>query len=244
MSRKTKYMTGLSIVMLVLFSGLAVPTIITAINIARNYSEYDQINIDYAPGEYYVSPIFVSESARINIDIRSDLANDTITDIPIIFSIMLEATFEEWVLLGEPEPTALNSTYFTESPYINIDNLNLNVNYGRTYYFIVYNNNSVDVLIDVYITLIPWSSIIGVSVTGFLFSLFFLIFLTKILSTAIINGVITIKGKKHSNSPSISRSTSNDESKKNDIKGQFCQSCGAPMTPKDGQYCPNCGASV
>jgi hypothetical protein len=244
MSRKTKYLTGFSIVMLVLFSGLAIPTIITGINIARNYTTVDQYYVNYLPGEYFVSNLYISSSDRINIDIRCDQANDTSIDLPIVFSIMDDSTFNQWVLLGEPEPTVLNSTFYTKSSIISINNLNVGLSYERTYHFIAYNTNSVEVRLDIDIDFIPWLSIIGVSVTGFLFSLFFLMFITKILSAAFYNGFITIKGKKHQKSPNISRSSSNEKAKKKELEGQFCQSCGAPFTAKDGQYCPNCGASV
>jgi hypothetical protein len=243
MPRKTKYMTGLSIVMLVLFSSFAVPTIILGINIGKNYSSVGRLFIDYAPGEYHLSLFHISPSDRININIDSSLANDTGTEVPIVFSIMDEATFNVWVLLGEPEPAIVNSTYYTKSSEIDIWNLDLDVPYERTYYFIIYNNNLEDVQLDIDIELIPWASIIGVSVPGFLFSVFLLIFLTKIISTAIVNGASYIKGNK-ARSPNISRTKSNAKSKSEIKRGGFCQSCGAPVTPKDGQYCPSCGASV
>jgi hypothetical protein len=240
MSRKTQYMTGLSITMLVLFSGLAIPTIICGINIASNKTKIVRTYVIYAPGESHLSMLEISGADRINIDISSRLHNDTFEEIPIVFSIMDESTFNTWALLGEPEPTIANSTYYIKSSDIWIRNLDLGLSYDRKYCFIVYNSNLVDVRLDVDIDIIPYGSIIATSTTGALFSIFFIVFLVKIFSTIYFNNIAMIDSKKQKKSPDVNRT----KTKKKKIEGQFCQSCGAPITPKDGQYCPNCGASV
>ncbi|NHJ40859.1 MAG: zinc ribbon domain-containing protein [Asgard group archaeon] len=240
MSNKTQYMTGLSITMLVLFSGLAIPTLICGINIASNSTSIIRTYVNYAPGESHISMLEISGADRINIDIRSTLYNDSFTEIPIVFSIMDEGTFNLWALLGEPEPTITNSTYYIKSSDIYIKKLDLGLSYDRKYCFIIYNNNLVDVRLEVDIDVIPFGSIIATGTTGALFSIFFIIFLVKIFSTIYFNRIAESESKKQKESPSVNRTNS----KRKKLEGQFCQSCGAPITPKDGQYCPNCGASV
>ena len=241
MPSKTRYLTGLSITMLVLSSCLAIPTIIEGINIVKNMQEYYNYNEIITADHFIHFSFHVRDSSGINIDLRSEEYNGTHSlDLhPVILSLMREEEFDAWVLEGSLEPEILNSTYYYYQSDFEISNLN--VGFYDELYFVLYNSANVSMNIDINVDIIPWGHIIPTSITGFLFSLFFLIFIIKIISAAVYNGIIDIKGR---NRPSGRPQGIHQDSIVQNRNGVYCPSCGAELTPKDTNYCPNCGSSV
>ena len=204
--------------------------------------EYYNYNEIITPDHFIHFSFHVSDSSRINIDLRSQEYNGTHSGdlYPVILSMMKEIEFDAWVLEGSLEPKILNSTYYYYQSDFNINNLNPGFN--DELYFVLYNSANTSLEVDIFVNIIPWGHIIPASITGFLFSLFFLIFIIKIISAAVYNGIIDIKGKDQSaNSRPQGIQQNSIVQNRN---GVFCPSCGAELTPKDTNYCPNCGSSV
>ncbi|MBN1328130.1 MAG: zinc ribbon domain-containing protein [Candidatus Heimdallarchaeota archaeon] len=241
LTKKTKFMTALSIWMIFLGIGFAIPSIIEGINIAKNYQDYSSYGEVLLPNSYTYINLVISSKAGINIGINSN-ENGSLwnTEIPITLAIMTKEQFIAWGLAGNLEPNIQNSTYLYHRSGIEIDNLRLD---EGEFFFIVYNSEAIPVKVFIFITVIPWGHITTVAIVGFLFSVTIIVFTLKILSAAYYNGLVKIKGTTGiGNSQETNEITSEERSI--DREGKFCQSCGTPLTPKDGQYCPHCGASI
>jgi len=241
MTKKTKFMTALSIWMIFLSIGFAIPSIVEGINIAKNYQDYYLRDEVLLPDSYTYVNLLINSKAGINIQIDSIENGSIWQNIPTTLAIMSKDQFIAWGLAGNLEPNIQNSTYLFHRSEIQVDNLRLEIN--GEYFFIVYNTESLVSEVDIEITVIPWGHITAISIVGFLFAVSILVFIMKILSAAYYNGLVKIKGSTGiSENQEITETTSGQSP--SGREGKFCQSCGTPLTPKDGQYCPHCGASI
>jgi len=242
MTRKTKFMTALSIWMIFLSIGFAIPSIIEGINIGKNYQDYHLHNEVLLPDSYTYVNLIISSKAGVSIQIDS-YENGTYwpSNIPTTLAIMTKDQFIAWGLAGNLEPNIQNSTYLYHRSDIQIDNLKLEID--GEYFFVVYNTESITAKVNIYITVIPWGHITAISIVGFLFTITILVFIMKILSAAYYNGLVKIKGRTGISEDQETTEITDDERSVRK-EGKFCQSCGTPLTPKDGQYCPHCGASI
>ncbi len=242
--RKTKYFTVLSVFMLCLSIGLAIPCVIEGINIARNVYSFELNDEEISPGNFIHANFNLKESQRINIDIRSGYEGGVwyLNPAKVIISIMNESNFTDWIADGSPIPAILNSTIYFNSSELSVNNLI--VPRYNTSYIVIYNANAAAIEVDVDFTILPWGHILTISIVGFLLVMSLSIMTIKFVAAAYFNSEDYIKEKLKKNKTA----TTTDENKTVKIHEEtgerFCVSCGAPLTPKDGQYCPNCGASL
>jgi len=220
--------------MILLVIGSLIVGAIEGINIGRNVKSYDTYNEEVTPGDYMIFNFEINEGARLYINYDAEnLSSNYGADI--IFSVMNDNYFELWVNAGNPEPEILNSTFYYEDAYVNINNLQ--VPREDTYYFVVYNNNSYDVDISVHVTIIPWGHIIAAGIMAVL-----LLFGSTGLGIRVIHiTVYNAKQEKRSLGNENEDSPATSQPRTDSKDGVFCQSCGSPLTPKDTRYCPQCG---
>ena len=242
--RKTKYFTGLSIVMLIASIGLAIPCVIEGINIARNNYNFDTNNEPIAAGSFIQTSFEIHDGQRINIDSRSFVLGGSYWNNPakVVISIMEEDNFTAWITDGSPVPYILNSTYYFNSSDLNVNNLRI-LSYN-VYHIVIYNANAVAVELDLDISILPWGHILTISVLGFLFVMAFTLMTTKFVIAAYFNSEDYIKDKLKKRKTTTDIEDEKPTKLHSESGERFCVSCGAPLTPKDGQYCPNCGASL
>ncbi|NHJ87268.1 MAG: zinc ribbon domain-containing protein [Asgard group archaeon] len=243
MSKKTKFMTALSIWMIFLCIGFAIPTIVEGINIAKNYQDYTSVDEILLPSSYTYTNLVIDGKAGINVLIRAN-ENGSIwqPEVPTTLAIMTKTQFIEWGLAGNPEPNIQNTTYIYHRSEIQIDNLRLSDD--GEYFFVIYNTEAIILEVDVFIDVIPWGHITAIAIVGFLFAVALSVFTIKILSAAYYNGLVKIKGRIGQDEDQESTEIRTERRSERKEEGRFCQSCGTPLTPKDGQYCPHCGASI
>jgi hypothetical protein len=245
MAKKTKYFTGLTIVMIVFSSIFIIPTIIEGINIGRNVTRIETSQEKITLGNFLQFSARIKEAQRINLEFTSYLYNGSQFQDkePIVFCIMKQDSFSDWIDSGSPEPSVLNSSiHFNQADF---DFFNIQLEYEGLIYIIVYNNAGVDVRVNIDLTIIPWGHIIPTAITGFLFSIFFLILIGKFINAAYFNHIAV--PKKKYNNRRIDYSSNNHIGKTKEKitkKGLFCPSCGTPISGKGNQYCPQCGASI
>ncbi|NHJ85173.1 MAG: hypothetical protein FK734_06910 [Asgard group archaeon] len=245
---KTKYITALSVWMIFLSIGLAIPVIIEGINIERNTTEFSTYDTIIDPGDYVYFNTEVRESSRLDLYIRSWLYNETLftsTDpLKIIFSVMDSEYFEQWILDGTPEPEILNSTYYYEQAHLSVNNLK--VPYEEVYYFVLFNNNIEYVEVNIDIEIVPWGHIIPISILGFLLGVTSLTFLIKLIATSHYIEEANKRAEKAAQDNVSSQAVQKRETapRSTSSSTRFCASCGSPLTSKDTQYCSQCGASV
>lgn len=244
MSKKTTFMTGLTIVSIVFVSGFLIPTIIEGINIGRNVENYNVYDQHLDNGDYINYNWYVRKNERLYISISSQNTIDY-DETPVIFAIMSEIQFNYWLSQGASTPQIQNCTLYIKQSDINI--INSQLRSDRDYYFIFFNDNVDTIQIFVDITLIPWGHIIATSIVGMGFIIFAAILLLKIAFTFYF---IKKENKEkdqqiHNRGNNTNNSTiENDEAELQPKVETFCVSCGAPVTPKTGRYCQNCGSSV
>jgi len=240
--RKTKYFTVLSVWMIFLSIGLAIPCVIEGINIARNYYNFNTHNEDIAAGSFIHTNYGIHGGQRIDLDSKSYIAGGTHYDNPakVIISIMEEDNFTAWINDGSPVPLILNSTYYFNSSDLNV--INLKVNSYSIYYIVVYNANAVTIKVDLDITILAWGHIITISILGFLLLMSLTAMTTKFLLAAYFNNEDYVKKKLKKDTIVVGEKKPTKLHEESDER--FCVSCGRTLTPKDGQYCPNCGASL
>lgn len=238
MVNRNVYFKGSAKFMLLIILGSLIVGAIEGINIGRNVKSYDTYNEEVAPGDYMIFNFKINEGARLYINYYANNLSSIYDDADVIFSVMNDNYFELWVNSGNPEPEILNSTFYYEDAYVNINNLQ--VPREDTYYFVIYNTNPYDVEIDVHVTIVPWGHIIAAGIMATL-----LLFATTNLGIRVIH-ITVLNARQEKRSPGNENEdapvaqTSRIENK----DGVFCQSCGSPLTPKDNRYCPQCGASV
>ena len=237
MVSKKVYFSDFASFMVVLIVGSLIVGAIEGINIGRNVKSYDTYNEEVTPGDYMIFNFKINEGARLYINYDAENLS-TFYGADIIFSVMNDNYFELWVNAGNPEPDILNSTFYYEDAYVNINNLQ--VPREDTYYFVVYNNNSFDVDISVHVTIIPWGHIIAAGIMAVL-----LLFGSTSLGMRFIHVTAhNAKQEKRSSGTENEDAQVAQPSRAEQKDGVFCQSCGSPLTPKDNRYCPQCGASV
>lgn len=238
MVNKKKYFNNFANWMMILIVGSLIIGAIEGINIGRNVKTYNTYGEEIAPNDYVIFNFKIDEGARLyiyyyalNLSIYIDYAD-------VIFSVMRENDFELWVATNGTEPGILNSTFYFDDSYVNINNLQ--VDYDGTYYFIIFNANPYDVEVLIDIKIIPWGHIIAAGIMAILL-------LFGLTGIGIRLGYITNKNARQerrarrgiTEEPQVS-----EQPATNKKDGVFCQSCGSPLTPKDNRYCPQCGASV
>jgi len=237
--KKTRFMTGYAILMIIFSIGFAFPTIIEGINVGRNWQSYSQIDQTITSDSYTVIKFNLEPSNRISAEIS---ANDAIfvhdDPVQVIFAILSEGEFSDWYDAGENAPNIINSTHYYDNADITLENIGVNLD--RDYYFIFYNANAFTIRVDLTLTIIPWGHIIASSIVGFGFAICFLGLLTKIGFT----GYFVLS---HNEKPKVLTVQSQGKTEailQPEKDESFCASCGAPITKKDGRYCPNCGSSA
>jgi len=235
-NRKT-YFNDFAVVMMVIIVGSLIVGAIEGINIGRNVKSYDTYNEVVDPGDYMIFNFEINEGARLYINY--DAENFSSYDgADIIFSVMNDNYFELWVNAGNPEPEILNSTFYYEDAYVNINNLQ--VPREDTYYFVIYNSNSFVVDISVHVTIVPWGHIIAAGIMAVL-----LLFGATGIGIRVIHvTVYNAKQERRARGSNVEGLQVSEQPATNKKDGVFCQSCGSPLTPKDTRYCPQCGASV
>ena len=107
---------------MVLIVGSLIVGAIEGINIGRNVKSYDTYNEEVVPGDYMIFNFKINEGARLYINYDAENLS-TYDGADIIFSVMNDNYFELWVNAGNPEPDILNSTFYYEDAYVNINNL-------------------------------------------------------------------------------------------------------------------------
>lgn len=238
-TKKTRFITGFTIIMISLSIGFAIPSIIEGINVGRNWQCYSQIDQTITTESYTVIRFDLETNNRISAEIRAYDAIFIHDDpVPVIFAILSEGEFSIWYDAGENAPNILNSTHFYENSHITLENLG--VEYDSEYYFIFYNTNAFTIRVDLTLSIIPWGHIIATSIVGFGFSICFLGLLTKIGLT----GYFVLS---RDEKPKVLTVQSQDKTEavlQPEKDESFCVSCGAPTTKKNGRYCPNCGSST
>ena len=246
MKNETKYMTAFTIVMISLSAVLAIPVIIEGINIGRNVQTYYANEKIILPSSYDVLKWEIKGSERLYGEIRS--YNGTIGEfgtpdgsyMEVILAIMTTNQFIEWYDSGAPKPNIINSTYFFNYGYLDINNLNFN--YEGNYILVFYNDNTDPISIRVNLSIIPWGHIIPTAILGIPMIFFLLGLIIKLIVTN--ENIAKLEKNKKISGRSIIDIDENAEFQPTTKGNRFCASCGAPVTPKDGQYCPNCGSSV
>ncbi|MHA1532333.1 MAG: hypothetical protein ACTSR6_10090, partial [Candidatus Heimdallarchaeota archaeon] len=163
-NRKT-YFNDFASFMMVLVVGSLIVGAIEGINIGRNVKSYDTYNEVVDPGDYMIFNFEINEGARLYINYHAENFS-SYEGADIIFSVMNDNYFELWVNAGNPEPEILNSTFYYEDAYVNINNLQ--VPREDTYYFVIYNSNSFVVDISVHVTIVPWGHIIAAGIMAVL----------------------------------------------------------------------------
>ncbi|MHA1171347.1 MAG: zinc-ribbon domain-containing protein, partial [Candidatus Heimdallarchaeota archaeon] len=189
------------------------------------------------PGDYMIFNFEINEGARLYINYHAENFS-SYEGADIIFSVMNDNYFELWVNAGNPEPEILNSTFYYEDAYVNINNLQ--VPREDTYYFVIYNSNSFVVDISVHVTIVPWGHIIAAGIMAVL-----LLFGATGIGIRVIHvTVYNAKQERRARGSNVEGLQVSEQPATNKKDGVFCQSCGSPLTPKDTRYCPQCGASV
>ncbi|MCK5045896.1 MAG: hypothetical protein KAS22_04905 [Candidatus Heimdallarchaeota archaeon] len=236
-NRKT-YFNDFAVVMMVIIVGSLIVGAIEGINIGRNVKSYHTYHEEVAPGDYMIFNFKINEGARLYINYYAQNLSIYYDDADVIFSVMRENDFEQWVATNGSEPGILNSTFYFDDSYVRTNNLQ--VDYDGTYYFIIFNTNPYDVEVLIDIEIIPWGHIIAAGIMAVL-----LLFGTTGMGIRV--GHVTVYNAKQEKrtSGNVSVDTSVTELSTTDRKdGVFCQSCGSPLTPKDTRYCQQCVASV
>ncbi|MFW9924454.1 MAG: hypothetical protein ACFFDW_14315, partial [Candidatus Thorarchaeota archaeon] len=165
MNTKTRFVTALTINMIVFSIGFAIPTIIEGINIGKNVQRYDANDQLIDPNEYFTFKWDIKSKDKLYVNMIS--RNATISYIlgsPIVFSVMNKDQFTSWFAAGELKPKILNSTYLYEQSDLTLNNLNFEND--DEYYLVFYNDNTQIVRIDVTVTLLPWGHITATSIVG------------------------------------------------------------------------------
>ena len=237
MVNRKVYFNDFATFMVVIIVGSLIVGAIEGINIGRNVKTYDTYSEEVAPGDYIMFTFKINEGARMYLDLRADNGSYN-NDAKVIFSIMRSYDFEEWIIAGSPVPGILNSTFYYDDSYVNINNLG--VSSESYYYFIVYNNNSYIIETTVNVTIVPWGHIIASGIMAVL--LLFGSSSLGIRSIHVTNYNAIQEKKSPGNENEDTPETQPSAAERKD--GVFCQSCGAPLTLKDKRYCPQCGASV
>jgi len=241
MNNKTKYMTAFTINMIVISSCLLIPVIIEGINIGRNVQTYYANEKIILPGSYDTLKWDIKESERLYGYIRS--YNATIGEfdyLEVILAIMTDRQFEDWYDGGANKPNIINSTYYFNYGYLNIENLDFN--YEDEYILVFFNDNTDPIEIRVDLTLVPWGHIIPTAVLGIPMIICFIGLIIKLIATN--ENIAKLEKSKKISGRSIMEIDNDADPQPITKSNKFCVSCGAPITPKDGHYCPNCGSSV
>lgn len=238
MINRKKYFIDFAGFMLFLIVGSLIVGGIEGINIGRNVKSYYTINEEIAPGDYILFNFEINDGARLYLDINAENSSIYNNDADVIFSIMPEYNFGYWVATNGTEPGILNSTFYYDDS--RVDAINLQVPYDGVYYFIVYNTNPYDVEVNVHITIVPWGHIIAAGIMAILL----LVGLTGLGTRLIHVTVYNARQEKRARRGITEEPQVSEQSATNKKDGVFCQSCGAPLTPKDTRYCPQCGASI
>jgi hypothetical protein len=239
--RKTKYFTILSVWMIFLSIGLAIPCVIEGINIARNYYSMDLSSEEIYPGQFIQTNFIILESQRINLNVRSYTSDGYLDEAKVIITIMTEENFTDWISDGSPVPAILNSTYYFNISDLEIYNMELAA--WDTNYIVIYNANPDPIKVNVEFYIIPWGHILTISILGFLLIVTSSTMIIKFISAAYFNSEDYIKDKLKKKK-AVSKVENRNVKLHEESEERYCVSCGATLTPKDGQYCPNCGASI
>jgi hypothetical protein len=238
MVNRKRYFSDFAIFMMVLIVGSLIVGGIEGINIGRNVKSYNTYNEEIAPGDYILFNFEINEGARLYLYYDAQNLSIYNNDADVIFSIMRENDFELWVAANSTEPGILNSTIYYDDSGVDVNNLQ--VPYDGIYYFIIYNTNPYDVEVRIDVTIIPWGHIIGAGIMAIL-----LLFGSTGLGVRLIHVLVyNTKQEKRAASGITEEPQVTEQLTTNKKDGVFCQSCGAPLTPKDNRYCPQCGASV
>ncbi|NPE08123.1 MAG: zinc-ribbon domain-containing protein [Asgard group archaeon] len=238
MINRKKYFIDFAGFMIFLIVGSLIVGGIEGINIGRNVKSFNTYNEEIAPGDYILFNFEINEGARLYIYFDAENLSIYNNDADVIFSIMREHDFELWVAANSTEPGILNSTIYYDDSSVEVNNLQ--VPYDGTYYFIIYNPNPYDVEVRIEVTIIPWGHIIAAGIMAILL----LVGLTGLGTRLIHVAVYNARQEKRARRGITEEPQVSEQSATNKKDGVFCQSCGAPLTPKDTRYCPQCGASI
>ncbi len=238
MVNRKKYFNDFAGFMLLLIVGSLIVGAIEGINIGRNVKSYDTYYEEIAPGDYILFNFEINEGARLYI--YFDAENLSIYDdgADVIFSIMRENDFELWISTNGTEPGILNSTFYFDDSRVDVNNLQ--VPYDGMYYFIVYNTNPYDVEARIDVTIVPWGHIIAAGIMAIILLVGSTGLGTRLIHTTVYNA----KQEKRARRGITEEPQVSEQPATNKKDGVFCQSCGAPLTPKDTRYCSQCGASI
>ncbi len=236
MASRKRLINDFAAFMIVVIVGSLIAGSIEGINIGRNVQRYNTYYEEVDPQDYLVFSFEIKEAARMYLFCDAENTSIYGNDANVIFAIMRDNDFVDWVDAGSLAPEILNCTYYYDDSYVNVDNLA--VPYDDLYYFVIFNNNPYVIEVYLNIDIIPWGHIIVTGVMGIL-----LLFGLTGFTSRVIHGVIynakQEKRARHSTEVQVI-----EVQETNRKEGVFCQSCGSPLTPKDTRYCPQCGASV
>ena len=237
MAHRKKLVNDFAAFMIVIIVGSLITGAIEGINIGRNVKTYNTFYEEINPQDYLVFNFEIKEAARLYLYCRAENTSIYSDDADVIFAIMRDSKFIDWVEAGSLAPEILNCTFYYDDSYIDVNNLA--VPYEDTYYFIIFNNNPYIIEAYVDVDIVPWGHIIVASIMVILLLFGIIGFTSRVIHAVAYNS----KLEKRATQSGVE--TQNVEVQEITQKeGVFCQSCGSPLTPKDTRYCPQCGASV